>query len=147
MPVTQGLFEGRRQREHRYMRGIERAAHLRQESLPGLSAQGRGEEQEPDPFEELLRRSLGRIFDKAGIVPHTLEQRLQCASGHRIPPKDCDCRRYGNWISLCVEKSFLHLLTRLWARDGPAQICHMDNYFSTPAHALTGACQHFSTLR
>jgi hypothetical protein len=54
----------------------------------------------------------GEIFDEACIVPDTLEQRLQGASGHRIPPKDCDCRRYGNHISLCVERLFLRLLMR-----------------------------------
>src|SRR5919107_3966182 len=109
------------------MCGIERAAHLRQQNLPRLCAQGRGEEQEPDPFEELLRRSLGRIFDEAGIVPDTLEQRLQCASRHRIPPKNCYCRRYGNQVSLSVEKPFHYLLMRLWARDSPTQICHLAN--------------------
>ena len=57
----------------------------------------------------------------------------------RVPPpnspKNCNFSRYGNQISLLVENSFLHLLMRLWARDGLAPICHMAKN------------QHFGTLR
>ena len=92
------------------MRCVERATHLSEKSLPRFGAQGRCKKQEPDFLEELLRRALGRVFDQAGVVPDTLEQRLQGASGNRISPEDRDCRRYGNQISLSVEGLILFVV-------------------------------------
>ena len=86
------VSRARRQREDRYRRCARRVPHTGKRGLSRLVAWGRGDEQELDPFEDLLRLARGIVLNKAGVVADTLKQRLQGASGYRVSSEDRDCR-------------------------------------------------------